>query len=1210
MKTIRFVLVLSTALILVLQVPLSVGDRGITASTEAQSGTRGQDLPSPSGVTVNPWPMQRYNETHSGMSPSTAPNTNAILWQSPTGPNTWSSPAIADGKVFIGAQTATGDFMFAFYQDNGTLAWKTKTQNPASGGNGLTSSPAYANGLVFFGSDAFYALYANNGTIKWRYTTGNLNWGDGSPTVYQNMLFIPGSDRKLYRMDQQSGARIWTFQTGAGGNNNFGLYSAPAIWNNFVYLAACDGFVYQLNVNQTGPVATALHTFNTGITGQENAMYGSPVVYDGKVIIGDGYYTNGLNTNRLFALNAMDISLAPVWQFNPGRATSFFGSAAAGYNTIFTGSIEGYLYAISPVNGAKIWEYNIGNTWSSPAIADNKVFIGSKGGTFYAFDVIQPVTPVTKWTYPTGGDVSSAPAVADNRVCVGSNGGGGKVICFGTQVAPPDNPPSVTAFEPGGTAGQSFTAGTQVQVRWKAADDNPMPASNINISYGSGASWTRIISNTLNDGTQMWDTTPVPAGNYYINISAFDSRGQSSWDLGNFTFQITIVPDNPPSVTAWEPGGTSGQAYTVGQSVQVRWTATDDHAMPPSNVNISYGSGVAWNNVIRNTANSGSYPWDTTGVAPGTYYINVSAYDSKGQSDWDLGNFTFSINPPPNEPPTVSVIQPAGGEVWSGGTPITIVWDMSDSKTPQSALLVYLNYSSSVGGAPIAGPLTGLSPPFTHLWNLPYIDAIDVTVLIDVIDSDGGKGSNSSHPFGVDSTHPIVILTSPANGEMGVPMNTNVRVDWSEGMNRTATGPAFTLYDNITWSPVGGSTSWIGNSLVFDSALDLNANSWYTANITTAAKDGSNPGNQLFAPYSFSFRTAAISDNIPPQITDVRATPSPQEVHSSVNISAVVTDDFAVGTVVVNVSGATNVSMSFDGASGRYFYMHTYDALGTHPFTIFAADTSYNWNSSSGSFVIRDTTPPVIQHTPVTSALTGDTINITATVTDNFLLQSLKLNFTDVDSAISNLSMTPAGADRFYHVIAAQPHFGTLTYFVWAVDSSGNPARTQAYSVAVSDKRPNPPIDLTVTPQGFGTLRLSWTAPSTNVGGSPLSDLVGFNIYRMEQPTGSRVKVNSAPWPNSTYTDTGLQDGKTYYFIVMAVNSLSLESAESNTASGTTPSRTPTSDNVPILIGVAIIIVIVVMVLIAIMMRKRKKDKSEPGEQVETGERSEKKQAG
>jgi len=66
---------------------------------------------------------------------------------------------------------------------------------------------------------------------------------------------------------------------------------------------------------------------------------------------------------------------------------------------------------------------------------------------------------------------------------------------------------------------------------------------------------------------------------------------------------------------------------------------------------------------------------------------------------------------------------------------------------------------------------------------------------------------------------------------------------------------------------------------------------------------------------------------------------------------------------------------------------------------------------------------------------------------------------------------------------------------------------------------------------------LSWTAST--------SPVVGYNIYR-HGPNGSYVKINSNLDPDTTYNDSSVASGGTYYYATTAVNSSGQESTYSN----------------------------------------------------------------
>ena len=72
-----------------------------------------------------------------------------------------------------------------------------------------------------------------------------------------------------------------------------------------------------------------------------------------------------------------------------------------------------------------------------------------------------------------------------------------------------------------------------------------------------------------------------------MNISVYDSIGQTTFDESNHSFTIFCPGDSPPMITAYEPGGTAGQTYIQGDIITVTWKAIDDNPLPPTPINIT-----------------------------------------------------------------------------------------------------------------------------------------------------------------------------------------------------------------------------------------------------------------------------------------------------------------------------------------------------------------------------------------------------------------------------------------------------------------------------------------------------------------------------------------------------------------------------------------------------------------------------------------------
>jgi outer membrane protein assembly factor BamB len=157
-----------------------------------------------------------------------ADNGNEI-WSYTTGGQVWSSPAISDGKVYVGSFDGK---MYCLDAVNGNEIWSYTT------GAWVWSSPAVYDGKVYIGSDDFkvYCLDAVNGNEIWRYTTF-LNV-ISSPAISDGKVYIGSTDGDVYCLDADDGNKIWSYFTGEN------VISSPAVADGKVYIGSLDGKVY------------------------------------------------------------------------------------------------------------------------------------------------------------------------------------------------------------------------------------------------------------------------------------------------------------------------------------------------------------------------------------------------------------------------------------------------------------------------------------------------------------------------------------------------------------------------------------------------------------------------------------------------------------------------------------------------------------------------------------------------------------------------------------------------------------------------------------------------------------------------------------------------------------------------------------------------------------------------------------------------------
>jgi len=136
---------------------------------------------------------------------------------------------------------------------------------------------------------------------------------------------------------------------------------------------------------------------------------------------------------------------------------------------------------------------------------------------------------------------------------------------------------------------------------------------------------------------------------------------------------------------------------------------------------------------------------------------------------------------------------------------------------------------------------------------------------------------------------------------------------------------------------------------------------------------------------------------------------------------------------------------------------------------------------------------------------------------------------TDI-SFTSYTDTTAANGTTYYYVVTAQNSQG----------ESGNSIEASATPQAPS--APAAPTNLTVNRSGKKKLVLNWAQSS-----SP--NITQNKIYRATTSGGPYTLVATLP-ATTSYQNNGLTSGTTYFYVVTAVNSSSLESTASNQASG------------------------------------------------------------
>lgn len=169
--------------------------------------------------------------------------TGATIWQ-------YSVQGLHGSPVIVGNDVLFTDYSGTLHcavLANGSSRWT----RPLGGGRSA-STPAVANGIVVAGGTGYIRGFRlDTGAQIWekQLATSALKMAPynntfaalaGSPTIADRIAYVPCGDGRLYALNLDSGAEVWSMRFGTP------LLSAPCIIGNVMYLTAFDGNVYAL----------------------------------------------------------------------------------------------------------------------------------------------------------------------------------------------------------------------------------------------------------------------------------------------------------------------------------------------------------------------------------------------------------------------------------------------------------------------------------------------------------------------------------------------------------------------------------------------------------------------------------------------------------------------------------------------------------------------------------------------------------------------------------------------------------------------------------------------------------------------------------------------------------------------------------------------------------------------------------------------------
>jgi beta-lactamase superfamily II metal-dependent hydrolase len=340
---------------------------------------------------------------------------------------------------------------------------------------------------------------------------------------------------------------------------------------------------------------------------------------------------------------------------------------------------------------------------------------------------------VANYTVSANGQVTEGP---DERAAIGLP----LTIPF-DGVSPDIVPPTVTVISPDG--GEQWTAGSWHIITWNAFDSVGVASYAIDYSTDSGGNWTSIqVRTDGNLSSYAWSLPLTASPTYLVKVSVWDASNNTAVDNSNGFFSIITSQDSiAPFVTLNTPNG--GEVWYSNDIDTIRWQATDNVGVASYSLSYTSNNGTSWNTIrSRAEGNPQIYPWSIPNIQANNSKVRVIVWDDVQHPDTDFSDANFNITYRDNQGPTVDIIIPDGGEIWSVGSTRYIFWTATDTSGVDS---VSLQYSVDTGANwRVIFPFTHTNPGF-YSWTVPDTPSRQTLIRAACMDGHGNVGYGSSH---------------------------------------------------------------------------------------------------------------------------------------------------------------------------------------------------------------------------------------------------------------------------------------------------------------------------------------------------------------------------------------------------------------------------------------------------------------------------------
>ncbi len=542
--------------------------------------------------------------------------------------------------------------------------------------------------------------------------------------------------------------------------------------------------------------------------------------------------------------------------------------------------------------------------------------------------------------------------------------------------------------------------------------------------------------------SNYWDYDHI--GNYWDRYAGVDGDGDGIGDTpyvisGDIKDHYPLIEPYagidifPPDIVGLQA---SPQIQIPGGSINITCQIIDNVGVNATFLSVAMPNGSYINISLNRVGNTTYYYFNLTYDEKGVYNYYVWANDTSNNSvKSGLHKFVIAYKPHA----TFSYTPPNPTDL------DTVAFNGSSSYDPDGYIT---NYTWNLGDGSYA---------YTAVASHKYSangDYSVYTATLTVYDNDGAWDTMSKE-ITVANVPPVANFTfTPHNTTVG-------QTVWFNDSSHDADGRVriwqWNFGDGI--SEGGGSgndsvTHTYAKNGVFNITLIVTDDDGGTGNIT---------------------KQITVRDIYPPELKDLTAYPNPQEIQGNVNITCNISDDVAVATAMVNVTGPAgsfNESMKHTAGSDIWYYNVPYNVSGNYTCSVWAEDPSGNANASASydfKIIIPAEPPKIadIQSTPVEQQY-GSPVNISCYATDNVAVAEVGVNITRNGTVVGNFTMHPYSIDEkgngFYYYNDTYLSLGNYTYFVWDMDINGYTNTSETKNFSIVDTTPPEIKNISVIP--------------------------------------------------------------------------------------------------------------------------------------------------